>query len=95
MRPLAMLIGIVMGSTLSISVALTLTAIVMLFLPEHADRFAEERGPLLQAIAIAAGLTALAATSFVGELRTRRWRFAMHLALLAALVGAGWVYWPK
>ncbi len=60
MRPLAMLIGIVMGSTLSIFVSLTLTAIVLLFLPEYADRFAEERGPLLQAIALAFLLTTLA-----------------------------------
>lgn len=95
MRPLAMLIGIVMGSTLSIFVALTLTGIVMLLLPEHADRFAEERGPLLRAIALAFTLTALAATSFFGEIRTRGWRPAAHLALLAGLVFAGWIYWPR
>ncbi len=95
MRPLAMLIGIVMGSTLSIFVALTLTAIVLLFLPEHADRFAEERGPLLQAIGLAFGLTSLAAMSFLGEIRTRAWRPAAHLALVAGLCFAGWLYWPR
>ncbi|MBV6417261.1 MAG: hypothetical protein CMLOHMNK_01907 [Steroidobacteraceae bacterium] len=95
MRPLAILIGIVMGSTLSITVSLTLTAIVMLFLPEHADRLAQERGPLLRAIALAAAVTALAATSFLGEIRARRWRIAAHLALVAGLIGAGWVYWPR
>ncbi len=90
-----MLIGIVMGSTLSIFVALALTAIVMLFLPEHADRFAEERGPLLRAIALAFVLTSLAATSFIGEIRNRAWRAAAHLALLTALAFAGWLYWPR
>ncbi len=95
MRPLAMLIGIVMGSTLSIFVSLTLTAIVLLFLPEYADRFAEERGPLLQAILLAFLLTTLAGASFFGEIRTRAWRPAAHLALAAALLFAGWVYWPK
>lgn len=95
MRPLAMLIGIVMGSTLSIFVALTLTGIVLLFLPEHADRIAEERGPLLQAIGLAFVLTSLAATSFIGEIRARGWRPAAHVALAAGLVLAGWIYWPR
>lgn len=95
MRPLAMLIGIVMGSTLSIFVSLSLTGIVLLFLPERADRFAEERGPLLQAISLAFVLTALAAASFIGEIRARTWRAAAHLALVAGLVFAGWVYWPR
>ncbi|MGE3667722.1 MAG: hypothetical protein AB7G51_14000 [Steroidobacteraceae bacterium] len=90
-----MLIGIVMGSTLSIFIALTLTGIVLLLLPEHADRFAEERGPLLQAIGLAFALSALAATSFVGELRSHAWRAAAHLALVAGLVFAGWIYWPR
>lgn len=84
-----------MGSTLSITVSLTLTGIVMLLLPEHADRLAEERGPLLQAIALAALVTALAAASFLGEIRRWRWRIMAHLALVAGLVGAGWVYWPR
>ena len=90
-----MLIGIVMGSTLSIFVSLTLTAIVLLFLPEYSDRFAEERGPLLQAILLAFLLTTLAGASFFGEIRTRAWPPAAHLALAAALLFAGWVYWPK
>jgi len=90
-----MLIGIVMGSTLSISVALALTGIVFLLLPEHADRLASERAPLLRALTLAVALTALAATSFVGEIRLRRWRPAAHLALALGLVCAGWVYWPR
>jgi hypothetical protein len=58
-------------------------------------RLAEERGPLLQAIALAFLLTTLAGASFFGEIRTRAWRPAAHLALAAALLFAGWVYWPK
>jgi len=95
MRPLAMLIGIVMGSTLSISIALLLTGIVFLLLPEYADRLAAERVPLLRALALALLLTALAAASFVGEIRARGWRLAAHSALIAGLLLAGWVYWPR
>ena len=30
-----------------------------------------------------------------GELRTRRWRYAAHGALLLMLVLSLWTYWPK
>jgi len=90
-----MLIGIVMGSTLSISIALALTGIVFLLLPEYSDRLAPERGPLLRALVLAVGLTALAGTSFLAEIRARQWRLAAHVALLAGLLFAGWVYWPR
>jgi hypothetical protein len=89
-----MLIGIVMGSTLSISVALALTGIVFLLLPEYADRLAPERAPLARALALALALTVLAATSFLAEIRMRRWRPAAHFALLAGLAFATWMYWP-
>ena len=51
MHPLAMLLGIVMGSAVSITVALVLTLVVFLFLPEYADRIGEEFPPLLSALA--------------------------------------------
>lgn len=89
-----MLIGIVMGSTLSISVALALTGIVFLLLPEYADRLAPEHAPLARAFALALALTVLAATSFLAEIRMRSWRLAAHVALLAGLAFATWMYWP-
>jgi multisubunit Na+/H+ antiporter MnhC subunit len=95
MRPLAVLIGIVMGSTLSMAVALALTGIVVLLLPEHAERFEPEKTPLLQALVLTSGLTGLAAASFIGELRQQTWRLAAHAALLAGLGFAIWVYWPR
>jgi hypothetical protein len=95
MRPLVVLIGIVMGSTVSIAVALVLTGVVFLLLPEYGARLAEERRPLLMACLIAVSLAGIAAASFYGELRTRGWRYAAHGALLAMLVVALWIYWPK
>ena len=41
MHPLAMLLGIVMGSAVSITVALVLTLVVFMFLPEYADRIGD------------------------------------------------------
>jgi len=95
MRPLAVLIGIIMGSAVALTVGLGLTFIVLLLLPEHADRFYGERGPLAQAVGIFGLIAATGGFSFAGELKLARWRLTAH-AILAALLGmAVAMYWPK
>ncbi|HEU4779462.1 MAG TPA: hypothetical protein VFS58_06220 [Steroidobacteraceae bacterium] len=95
MRPLVVLLGIVMGSTVSIATAMLLTGVVFLLLPEYGERLAEERIPLLAACLLSVSTAAIAATSFYAELRTRSWRYAAHGALLLMLALALWNYWPK
>jgi len=95
MRPLVVLIGIVMGSTVSIAAALLLTGVVFLLLPEYAERLADESKSLATACLLSVLLAGVAATSFYGELKGRSWRFAAHGALLVALTVALWTYWPK
>lgn len=93
MRPLVVLLGIVMGSTVSIAAALLMTGVVFLLVPGH--DLADERAPLLLACSLSLLLAGVATTSFYGELRTRRWRFAAHAALTVMLAIALWIYWPK
>jgi hypothetical protein len=95
MRPLTVLIGIVMGSAVSLAVGLLLTWIVLLFLPEYSEQLAEERGPLAIAILIFGLIAASSATSFLGEIRERRWRFMAHAATVMLLSLAVWNYWPR
>ena len=95
MKPLAVLIGIVMGSAVSLAVGLGMTMIVILLIPEHADRLAAEKAPLLKAILLFTLLSAAAAASFYGEIRTRRWRFPAHLMMVGVLAAAFWMYWPR
>jgi hypothetical protein len=95
MKPLAVLIGIVMGSAVSLAVGLLMTMIVILLIPEHADRLAAEKAPLVKAILLFTLLSAAAAASFYGEIRLRRWRFPVHLAMVAVLGAAFWMYWPR
>jgi hypothetical protein len=95
MRPLVVLLGIVMGSTISIAVALLMTGVVFLLLPEYGERLAEERNPLLTACLLSVLLATAAAASFYGELRARSWRFAAHGALAVMLILSLWTYWPK
>jgi len=93
-RPLAALLGIVMGSSVALLAGLVMTLLVFLLLPEFRDRLAPEFRPLLLAIAWAVLLTAVSAAGFFGELRLRRWRWGPQLATAIVLVALGWHYWP-
>jgi hypothetical protein len=95
MRPLVVLLGIVMGSTVSIAAALLMTGLVFLLLPGYEERLADERAPLLVACTLSVILAGVASTSFYGELRSRRWRFAAHAALTLMIAIALWTYWPR
>ena len=95
MKPLAVLIGIVMGSAVSLAVGLLMTMTVILLIPEHADRLAAEKLPLVKAILAFSLLSAAAGASFYGEIRTRRWRFPAHAVMVAVLATTVWMYWPQ
>jgi L-cystine uptake protein TcyP (sodium:dicarboxylate symporter family) len=96
MRPLAVLIGIIMGSTFTLFAGLALTWVTLLFVPaDEAGQLFGERNTLVTAIAIFGTLSAVAALSFYAQLRERRWRLAAHLATAACLCVAVWLYWPK
>ena len=94
MKPLAALLGIVMGSAVALAVCLGMTGIVFLLLPEYSARLAGEHAPLLKGLFWSWSLAGVSAASFVGELRHRQWRHLTHGALLILLVLLGWLYWP-
>jgi hypothetical protein len=95
MRPLAVLIGIVMGSSVAIALGLGMVLIIFLILAgEHAELEAEFR-PLLRATGLFAVLAATSAASFFGELRRARWRAIAFLALVGTLGIVTWTYWPR
>jgi len=94
MRPWNVVLGIIMGSAVALSVALGMTAIVFLLLPEYATRLAPERWPLFKGILLSWSLAALAGGSFIGELRQRRWRLPLQGALMLMLATLLWIYWP-
>lgn len=96
MRPFAALLGIVMGSAVSLAVGLFLTLVVILLVPQQtADRLAAERMPLLQSVLVFTLLSAASAWSFYGELRERRWRWSAFAGTVAMLGVTVWLYWPR
>jgi hypothetical protein len=95
MRPLTFLIGIVMGSVVSLAVVLLLVWIVILCLPGNEQPFASEQGALLRAVVIFTLFSAASGASFYADLRDRSWRYLAHTATLAMLALTVWIYWPR
>ena len=95
MRPLAALLGIIMGSAVAMFAGLAMTGLVYLLLPEYSDRLAGEYRPLWTAVILSGMLATAAAMAFVGELRQRRWRHGAMLALAVFLAGFAAWYWPR
>jgi Na+-driven multidrug efflux pump len=95
MRPFTVLIGIVMGSSASITFGLSAVLIVFFVLKgEHPD-LARELPQLLGSLTAFAALTAASAGSFVGQARERWWRGWAHAAMILCLFSVVWLYWPR
>jgi hypothetical protein len=95
MRPLTVLIGIILGSTVAIALGLTMVLIVFLILGNQEPQLRAEFRPLLQSAAVFTGLALVAAASFAGSLRRLHWRRWAIGALWAALIFVTWLYWPR
>jgi hypothetical protein len=95
MGPLAVLLAIVTGSAISLAVGLAMTWVVILFMPQHADRLAAEKAPLLEAILLFTLLSVASGVSLYWEMRTSRWRLPAIATMVAVLGATFWVYWPR
>ena len=93
-RPLAGMLGVVLGSAVAIFAGLTLTLVVYLLLPDQRERLSGEFVPLLKAVGLSGLLALAAAAAFIGEMQSRSWRRPALLLLAIVLVGFGWAYWP-
>lgn len=94
MKPLTVLLGIVTGSAIALAVALGMTGIVFLLLPEYSARLAGEQAPLMKGLAWSWSLALVSAASFVGELKIARWRRPAQLLLALELSLLAWRFWP-
>ena len=94
MKPLAVVIGILMGSLSAIAFGLGVVAFIFWLLQDDYARFAGEMPMLLRSTGIFTVLAAFAAGAFVGVLKLRPWRFPLLGLLWAGLLATGWYYWP-
>ena len=93
MRPLTVLTGIVLGSAAATTFGLVATLVVFLVLAGEQPRFRAELPTLAAYALLFAGLTALAAISFIGQARERPWRGRAQLALWLSLAALALLYW--
>lgn len=95
MRPLTILLGILMGSTVTIAFGLAMVLIIFLILGNEATALQAERGSLLTSIAVFIPLAAISVASFLGDIKQKPWRRLALAGLVAGIGVVAWVYWPK
>lgn len=95
MRPLTVLLGIIMGSSVSIALGLGMVLIVFLILMGERPELRAEFRPLMLGIVLFTVLSALSVASFLGSIRQRPWRRMVMAGLWSALLVIGWIYWPS
>lgn len=93
MRPLTVITGIVLGSAAATTFGLAATLVVFLVLSGEHPQFRGELPLLALYLAIFVGLTAVAATSFIGLARQRPWRHWAQAGLWGLLGVLALVYW--
>lgn len=94
MNPFTVILGITLGSLVSIAVSLAGVLFVFWFLQDESPRFDSELPELLRSTAIFFVLAAIAAAGFIGTLKNKRWRHGFLASLWVGLIGTGWYYWP-
>lgn len=95
MRPLTVLLGIIMGSSVAMAVSLAMTAIVFLLLGDYAARYRHDGTPLLHGLLWSWSAVAISASAFYGMLRERPWRRWAAGAAFLMLAVVGIVFWPR
>ena len=94
MRPLTVITGILLGSSLSIAVSLAAVLFVFLVLEDDYPRLQHELWPLLYSVLIFFGLTIISAASFYAlVINHHGWLWA-QMAMWVGLAATACYYWP-
>jgi uncharacterized membrane protein len=94
MRPLTVINGILLGSSLSITVSLAAVLFIFLVLGDDYPRLQHEFSPLLHSLLIFLGMTTISAVSFYALLINHRGRYWSQALLWMGVAATGWYYWP-
>ncbi len=94
MRPLTIITGIVMGSSVAISLGLLVVTVLFLFTGLDEPRIKDEFPALAGSVGWFILLTIVSATSFAALLRDHRWRWQAQVAMWLTLALVASRYWP-
>ena len=81
MQPIAILTGILMGTSAAIAASLSVVALLFFLLGDEHPRLDAEFWPLMSSTGIFLVLTALCAAGFLGVVRNRPWRWVAQGAM--------------
>jgi hypothetical protein len=94
MRPVTVLLGIVMGTVVSVASGLLLVCLIFWLLRAEYPRLNAEIPQLAVATIMFTGLSLFAGVSFYGSLKSRSWRHLPMAALWSSVLLVGWYFWP-
>jgi hypothetical protein len=94
MRPLTVVTGILLGSSLSIAFSLGAVLLIFAILASDYPRLSEEYGSLVVSFSIFTAMTAISAASFYALLKHHPGRWPAQITMWAGLMGVGYYYWP-
>lgn len=89
-----MITGILLGSSLGITISLALALVVVVVLGDEYPRVQHEFRPLAVSTTIFLGMTIICAGSFYGLLIRHALRHAAQGLMWAGFAGVCWYYWP-
>jgi arginine exporter protein ArgO len=94
MQPIAIITGILLGTSLSIGLGLSVVLLLFSILMDDHPRLASEFPALLASAGIFVVMTAICAISFVGILRHRSWRWYSQVVMWSGVVMTVFYYLP-
>lgn len=94
MRPLMVINGVLLGSSLSIALSLGMVLVVFLIIGSDAPRIESEMRPLTLSMLIFLSMTIISAGSFYTLAVGHRWRKFAQALLWLGFAGTVWYYWP-
>lgn len=94
MRPLTVITGILLGSSLAITISLAAVMVIFLFLGDEHPRVRDEFGPLVSSVGIFFGMTILCAASFYSLVINHAARYWAQVLMWAGLAATTWYYLP-
>ena len=94
MRPLTVITGVLLGSSLSIAFSLGAVLVIFTILGDEQPRLEREFGPLLASFSIFTIMTVISAASFYSLVKQHPLRWLGQAAMWTGFVATGAWYWP-
>ena len=94
MRPLTVITGILLGSSLSIAFSLAAVLVIFTVLGDDHPRLNREFRPLLASFSIFTVMTAISAASFYTLVHKHALRWYAQTLMWLGLLATGAYYWP-